>query len=182
MNETELYDDSNTLNSSGNHSLSSKIDTLLNDKPVFLFFYTDWCHFCQEQKPIIDELEQEYADKIAFIRVNVEENPQAMDEFGVAGFPAMFLIVDKDEDGYVYQKFGGFTEKDVLKESFDYVIENDSVPNLDSLDPKINIQAETNPISSLVFDQCEIDPSVCKCSKWECYGRCIEAKKVFWEI
>ena len=67
LNETELYDDFNTLNSSDNHSLSSKIDTLLNDKPVFLFFYTDWCHFCQEQKPIIDELEQEYADKIAFI-------------------------------------------------------------------------------------------------------------------
>jgi len=127
LNETELYDDFNTLNSSDNHSLSSKIDTLLNDKPVFLFFYTDWCHFCQEQKPIIDDLEQEYADKVAFIRVNAEENPQAMNEFGVTGFPAMFLIVDKNVFGYVYQEFRGFTEKETLEESLDYVVENEGV-------------------------------------------------------
>jgi len=143
LNETELYDDSNTLNSSDNYSLSSKIDTMLNDKPVFLFFYTDWCHFCQEQKPIIDELEQEYADKIAFIRVNADENPHAVNEFGVTGFPAMFLIVDKSEFGYVYQGFRGFTEKEALKKSFDYVIENGSLP-------------EGFESSSLQFNQTEI--------------------------
>jgi len=94
-------DDSSTSNSSDN-SLSSEIDRLLNaNKPVFLFFYTDWCHFCQQQKPVIDDLEQEYADKITFIHANAEENPQAIDKFGVTGFPAMFLIVDKNERGYV---------------------------------------------------------------------------------
>ena len=128
LSETGRYDDFNASNSSDNLSLSSEIDTLLNNKPVFLFFYTDWCHFCQQQKPIIDELEQEYADKFAFIRVNAEENPQAMDEFGVTGFPAMFLIVDKNEHGYVYQEFDGVTEKEILKESFDYVIENGGLP------------------------------------------------------
>jgi thioredoxin 1 len=90
------------------------------NKPVFLFLYADWCHFCQQQKPIIDELEQEYADKITFIHVNAKENPQAIYEFGVTGFPAMFLIVDKNKEGFVYQEFYGFTEKEVLKESFDY--------------------------------------------------------------
>ncbi|MBC8521985.1 MAG: thioredoxin family protein, partial [Methanomicrobia archaeon] len=128
LNETERYDDFDTSNPSDNHSLTSEIDALLNTKPVFLFFYADWCHFCQQQKSIIDELEQEYADKIAFIRVNAEENSQAVDEFGVTGFPAMFLIVNKDEEGYVYQEFEGFTQKEALEESFDFVVENGGLP------------------------------------------------------
>lgn len=101
--------DSSTPNSLNlNNSLSSEIDRFLNaNKPVFLFFHTDKRHYCDEQKPIIDELEQEYADKVAFIRVNAKENLQALEEFGVTGFPAMFLIVDKNKEGYVYQEFNG---------------------------------------------------------------------------
>ena len=126
LNETDRFSNYDAPNSSDNHSLSSEIDTLLNNKPVFLFFYTDWCHFCQQQKPIIDELEQEYANKIAFIRVNAEENPQAIDEFGVTGFPAMFLVVDNDEGGYVYQGFEGFTDKEVLKDGLEYVLKTEN--------------------------------------------------------
>jgi hypothetical protein len=40
----------------------------------------------------------------------------------------MFLIVDKNEEGYVYREFGGFTEKGALKDSFDYVVENGDLP------------------------------------------------------
>ncbi|MGA8849840.1 MAG: thioredoxin domain-containing protein [Dehalococcoidia bacterium] len=109
--------------------LSSEIDAILaSNKPVFLFFYADWCHFCQEQTPIIDELEQEYSERIAFIRVESQENPQAFEEFGVTGFPTMFLIADKNEQGYVQQEFGGFKDKEILEESLDYVIENGSLP------------------------------------------------------
>jgi rhodanese-related sulfurtransferase len=58
-----------------NNSLSSEINGVPDDNSVFLFFYTDWCHFCQQQLPIIDELEMEYAGKTAFIRINVNERP-----------------------------------------------------------------------------------------------------------
>jgi len=128
--------------------LSSDINGILDsNKSVFLFFYADWCHFCQEQKPIIDELEQEYTGEISFICVNAEDNPQAMEEFGVTGFPAMFLIAEKDEGGeYVYQEFAGFTDKETLKESFDYLIENGGLPE-DASD------------SSIRFEQAEFDDS-----------------------
>jgi len=77
--------------------LTSEIDDILNSYkiPVFVFFYVEWCHFCRQQLPIIDELEEEYTGKIAFIRINAEENPQALNDFGVTGFPAMFLRGDK---------------------------------------------------------------------------------------
>lgn len=129
LNETKRYDDSDTSNTSDNHSLTSEIDAFLDaNKPIFVFFYAEWCHFCKEQKLIIDDLEKEYSGKIAFSRVDAEENLQAIDEFGVTGFPAMFLIVDRNEFGWIYQGFSGFTEKEVLKYSLDYVVENGSLP------------------------------------------------------
>ena len=110
--------------------LGPEIDAILDsNKPVFLFFYAEWCHFCQEQMPIIDELEQEYAEEIALIRVDSEDDPQAMQEFGVTGFPAMFLIIEKGESGeYVCQEFDGLTDRETLRQSFDYVITNGGLP------------------------------------------------------
>ena len=98
--------------------LSYRIDDIIGDKPVFLFFYADWCHFCHQQMPIIDELEKEYAEKLAFIHINVTERPDYAEEFGVRALPTMFVISGKNEGGYVKQEISGFTEKERLKEIF----------------------------------------------------------------
>jgi thiol-disulfide isomerase/thioredoxin len=106
-------------------SLEGMIDSALeSEKPVFLFFYADWCHFCQQQKPMVDELEQVYAEKIAFIRVNGPESPEATNEFGVRSYPDMFLIAGKNEEGYVGEGFSGFTTKEVLEGSLTGIVEN----------------------------------------------------------
>jgi rhodanese-related sulfurtransferase len=105
-----------------NNSLSSAIDDVLDDKHVFLFFYTDWCHFCHQQMPIIDELEKEYAGKLAFIRINVNERPDYAEEFGVSALPTMFIISGKNEAGYAKQEISGLTEKARLKEIIDLEI------------------------------------------------------------
>ena len=94
-------------------SLNSQIDDFLaSGKPVFVFFYADWCYFCKKQKPIVDELEEEYAGEIAFLRVEGERFPDAVKEFGVEGYPAMFLETDKMNDGeYEYEEFRGSRRK-----------------------------------------------------------------------
>jgi len=105
-------------------SIASYIRNALDSgKPAFLYFYAEWCHYCQKQKPIFDELEREYTDKANFIRVNIENNPDVMEEFGVTAFPTMFLISDRDEKGeYVYERFKGFTDEEILKGSLDYLL------------------------------------------------------------
>ncbi len=109
-----------------NDSLSSEIEDILSSgKPVFLFLYVDWCHFCQQQIPIIDELEQEYNGKITFIRVNCEMHPDAMTDLEARGYPSMFLILRKGDDGqYESQYFKGFTDKEILKKSIDMIMTN----------------------------------------------------------
>lgn len=107
------------------NKLDSVIDKVLSSgRFVFLFFYADWCHFCQQEKPIIAELEPLYSDEIIFIHLNNAKNPEAMEEFGVEGFPTMFLIYGKDNGEYIYQIFNGFTEKTILESVFTSLIEN----------------------------------------------------------
>ena len=44
-------------------------DVLAAGRLVFLFFYADWCYYCQLEQPIIDALETAYADRVLFIRL-----------------------------------------------------------------------------------------------------------------
>ena len=126
-----------------NNSLSSEIADVLDDKHVFLFFYADWCHFCHQQMPIIDELEKEYSGKLAFIRINVNERPDYAEEFGVRALPTMFVISDKKEGGYVKQEISSFTEKTRLRDiiALGGEHESDDVGNGTNENP---LQAEKN--------------------------------------
>jgi hypothetical protein len=75
------------------------------------------------EKPIIEELENAYSEKVVFIRLNEAKNPEAMDEFAVKGFPTMFLVYDKSSSNYVYYDFGGFKDKAFLESIIVQMIE-----------------------------------------------------------
>ncbi len=104
---------------------------LAEGKPVFLFIYAEWCTYCKKQKPIIESLEAEYGDLLVFVRADAAENPEALKEFDVTGFPAMFLITERGEAGYAYRGFGGFTERETLAGVIDYVLHYGRLPEGD---------------------------------------------------
>ena len=105
-------------------SLNARIGTALEtQEAVFVLFYAEWCGFCQKQKPVLDALEPEFSDDIAFVRVNVDEDRQAAQEFGVTGFPSMFLITGTDSaGGFLQHKFTGFTGEATLKAALSQAI------------------------------------------------------------
>jgi len=129
--EENYCDESTPRNTiTANLSLSKRINEILEEgKLPFLFFYADWCGFCKKQKPIIEELKEEYADSVEFIWLNAEENREEAQQFGVSGYPTMFFIFGKDDNGYLYKRFGGYTERDELAEAFDGVIETGTADN-----------------------------------------------------
>ncbi len=97
-------------------------NSLLNNTPVFIYFYSDWCYFCKNQSLIVDELEKEYAGNITVIRVNSGENRQEVQKFGVTGVPAIFLTVKLNESTYEYQQFTGLKNNSILREGIDTAI------------------------------------------------------------
>jgi len=111
-------------------TLMGKINTNLNNNiPVFVYFYSDNCYFCQEQSPIVNKLEENYSYNIAFIYVNLDNNPLDALEFNVRAVPITLLITDKDENQqFVYQEFRGLTNSTVLNSSIEQAIANISIP------------------------------------------------------
>jgi alpha-tubulin suppressor-like RCC1 family protein/uncharacterized protein YkwD/plastocyanin/thiol-disulfide isomerase/thioredoxin/uncharacterized membrane protein YphA (DoxX/SURF4 family) len=106
-------------------------DTIEVGRPEFVFFYSDTCHYCQQEKPVINELEQEYHEKIDFVRISGPDNPQAMEEYGVKGYPTMFLLTTQDGGGdETYNRFDGFTDKETLKTSFNDLLEKTKGPEV----------------------------------------------------
>ncbi|MEM1666856.1 MAG: thioredoxin [Nitrososphaerota archaeon] len=57
-------------------------------------FWAEWCAPCRMLAPVIKELAKEYAGKITFGKLNVDENPKTVMKFGIMSIPT--LIVFKD--------------------------------------------------------------------------------------
>ncbi len=60
-------------------------------------FYADWCAPCRMMDPIFEEVMPDYKDKVELERINVDENPQKAQEFGVMSIPTMVLLKDDKE-------------------------------------------------------------------------------------
>lgn len=65
---------------------------LKSDKPVLLDFFADWCGPCQMAAPIIEQLSEEYADKLSVGKLNVDDNNQTASQFGVMSIPTIILF------------------------------------------------------------------------------------------
>lgn len=63
-----------------------------SDKPVLLDFFADWCGPCQMAAPIIEQLSEEYADKLSVGKLNVDDNNQTASQFGVMSIPTIILF------------------------------------------------------------------------------------------
>jgi thioredoxin 1 len=56
-----------------------------------------WCGPCRMIAPIIDELAKEYAGKVVFGKLNVDENPKTAERFGIMSIPTLLIIKNGKE-------------------------------------------------------------------------------------
>lgn len=56
-----------------------------------------WCAPCRAIAPIVDELAKEYSGKIVFGKLNVDENPETTQRFGVMAIPTLLVMKDGQE-------------------------------------------------------------------------------------
>ena len=93
-------------------------DVLQNSKAVLLDFWAEWCGPCKMIAPLLDEMADKYEDKLAVVKLNVDENPNTAMTYEVMSIPTMILF----KDGKEQKRFVGARSKGQLEaELADYI-------------------------------------------------------------
>jgi thioredoxin 1 len=62
------------------------------NKPAIIDFYADWCGPCKMVAPVLEELKEEYADKLEIYKVNTEEERELSAMFGIQSIPSLLFV------------------------------------------------------------------------------------------
>ena len=61
------------------------------DKPALIDFYADWCGPCNMLAPILEQLSEEYGDKIDIYKIDTEAEQELSAAFGIRSIPSMLF-------------------------------------------------------------------------------------------
>ena len=65
---------------------------LESDIPVVVDFWAEWCGPCKMMAPVFEKLAAEYEDKVAFAKMDVDENQKYAFDYGIRGIPTLLVI------------------------------------------------------------------------------------------
>jgi thioredoxin 1 len=69
-------------------------DVLMSDKPVLVDFWAEWCGPCRAVGPILDEISNEYGDKLTIVKLNTDEESALAIKYGVTSIPMLNVYVN----------------------------------------------------------------------------------------
>ena len=61
---------------------------------ILVDFWAEWCGPCKQIGPILEELSNQYENKLKIFKINIDENPQIPQKYGVRGIPTLMLFKD----------------------------------------------------------------------------------------
>ena len=86
-------------------------EVLNSNIPVLVDFYADWCGPCKMLAPIIEKLEEEVQGKAKVGKVNVDDETEVAEKYGIMSIPTLILF----KNGEVVKRASGARGKAELK-------------------------------------------------------------------
>lgn len=94
-----------------NYDQSNFQEEVINSPaPVLVDFWAPWCGPCRMVAPVIEEVAEEFKEKIKVGKVNVDENPELATEYGIMSIPSLLFFVK----GAPVSKLVGFQQKKAI--------------------------------------------------------------------
>lgn len=90
-------------------------EVLATDKLVVIDFWAEWCGPCKMVGPIIDQLSDEYKDRVVIGKVDVDNNDEATSKYGIRNIPTVLFI----KNGEVVDKVVGAGSKTLFAEKIE---------------------------------------------------------------
>lgn len=83
---------------------------LKSDKPVMVDFWAEWCGPCRVIGPIVNEIAEDYQDRVIVGKLDVDANPEVSFTYGIRNIPTILFF----KNGQVADKQVGAVPKSVL--------------------------------------------------------------------
>jgi thioredoxin 1 len=90
-------------------------DVLGSDKPVLVDFWAEWCGPCRMIAPSVEAVAEEYQEKANVFKMNVDENMNVPQQFGIRGIPTLILF----KGGQEQERIVGAVTRDAIAKVID---------------------------------------------------------------
>jgi thioredoxin 1 len=97
---------------------SFEAEVLQSPLPVLIDFWAPWCAPCRAIAPVVEELAKEYAGRIKVVKLNVDDNPETPQRYGVRGIPNLILF----QGGTVREQIVGAVPKKKLVDAITQIV------------------------------------------------------------
>ncbi|MDF1643962.1 MAG: thioredoxin TrxA [Pseudomonadales bacterium] len=67
-------------------------EVLNSSTPVLVDYWAEWCGPCRMIAPVLDELADDFGDKLKICKIDIDANPGTPGKFGVRGIPTLMLF------------------------------------------------------------------------------------------
>ncbi len=85
-------------------------DVLQASQIVLVDFWAEWCAPCRMLAPVIEAVAEKYAETARVVKLNVDENPNISQRYGIKGIPTLILFKDGREE----ERIVGATSKESI--------------------------------------------------------------------
>lgn len=93
------------------HTIKQFNDLVKSGRPFVIDFYADWCGPCQTLLPTVEKLADEYEDSVDIVKINIDQQREIAQKFGVRSIPALFFM----KENKVLDKQLGLTTESTLR-------------------------------------------------------------------